>query len=174
MSDGSFNRNFTIGQGTSSGSSTSYIARLRTTTAGSNGTSPEVRTPNNVVSTSNIQHIVFTHASDGTERFYVDGILRETDTRSGNFSNWDNYDLAFANEINATGRSWKGEIYLGAIYNRGLTSNEVIRNYNEGLCFGSVGTLSITELPEDEYFFGCGVGQTIDLYGSGVDYYSWT
>jgi hypothetical protein len=55
-----------------------------------------------------------------------------SETVGGDFSNWTDYRLTLANELNQN-HPWLGELYLVAIYNRALTTDEVSQNYGAGL-----------------------------------------
>ncbi|MFM1932057.1 MAG: hypothetical protein RL226_1360, partial [Bacteroidota bacterium] len=125
VSHGVSERNVMIGQDGSK-----YGARLRTSNSGLNG-SPFFATSNGAAN-QNLQHIVFTHASNGSERLYIDGVQVATGTRTGDFSNWtDNYRLALGNEIDAD-RPWLGTFYLAAVYTKALSQAEVQQNFNAG------------------------------------------
>lgn len=124
MSDGSSNRNFLLGQ-----DETEYTARYRT--EGENNGNPTIRSTAGTASL-NLTHVVFTHADDGTEVFYIDGEEDLTTSREGNTSTWDpSYSLVVANEVGG-GREWLGELHLIAIYDRALDSEEVRQNFNAG------------------------------------------
>jgi len=48
-------------------------------------------------------------------------------------SNWDpNWQLALANELNNVSRAFRGEYHLVAIFNRALSAEEVMQNFNAG------------------------------------------
>lgn len=118
------NRNFTLGQ-----DGDDYVARLRTTNTNNNGM-PNISAYNDLVTA--IQHVVFTRDADGNTTIYVDGALKDTDTRSGNFSNWDNnYKFALANEL-TNDRAWKGDFYRVGIYDRALKGAEIQLNFFAG------------------------------------------
>ena len=120
-------RNFTLGQ-----EDDDYRVRLTTSSTNTNGL-PEFASSNNTVNTSSIQHIVYTLDASGNEKFYINGALDETGTRSGHLHDWDgSWDLAIGNEM-TNNRSWLGEIYLAAVYDRSLSATEVNQNYQHGL-----------------------------------------
>jgi L-rhamnose isomerase len=78
-------------------------------------------------------HFVITNTfvdNVSTVKFYKNGEVVATDTRAGDFSNWDSsHVLLLANE--ATGdRPWLGEIYMVAIYDRPLSEEEVKQNFD--------------------------------------------
>jgi hypothetical protein len=121
-------RNFTLAQ-----NNTTYIGRLRTADTGLNGVSPELVTSPGAVITTTLSHVVYTRDVTGTATIYVDGVVKGTrNDITGTFSDpgfeWDNsYGFALANEFTMN-RTWLGEIYLVAIYDRALTSAEVSQN----------------------------------------------
>jgi hypothetical protein len=121
------NRNFMIGQGAATGSPELYSLRLRTTDTENHG-KPVLFTPEGSL-TAQLTHLVFTHDSSGNDTIYINGIEVSSGTRSGDFSNWNDYLLALGNEVTGD-RPWLGEFYLLAIFNRAFSSNEVEQNYN--------------------------------------------
>lgn len=124
MSESSSARNFLLGhdQGT-------FAARFRT--EGENNGNPTVVTTDGVATTS-LAHLVFTHASDGSEVVYVDGDPDATFMRAGDPSTWDeSYPIYVANE-GGGGREWLGELHLIALYNRALDADEVQQNFAAG------------------------------------------
>jgi hypothetical protein len=124
MSDGSSNRNFLLGQ-----DGTEYTARYRT--EGENNGNPTIRSTVGTASL-NLAHVVFTHADDGTEVFYINGEEDLTTSRVGTTNTWDpSYPLVVANEVGG-GREWLGELHLIAIYDRALDSEEVRQNFDAG------------------------------------------
>ena len=123
--DGS-NRNFTLAQ-----DGDSYNFALRTSSTDDNG-QPSLSSAAGSVSTSGYDHIVFTRASNGTSKIYINGTERISSTISGDFSNWnDSYLLTLANEFGVD-RHWLGVVNLIAVYNRELNQPEVLRNFNFG------------------------------------------
>ncbi len=126
-------RNFTLAQ-----EGSGFVARLGTST---NTHYHNHYILNATVSTSNLQHIVFSRDASGQSRFYLDGNLVDSwnwDTvgSEGDFSTWQpTRKLAIANENAWTGldaRDWLGEIHLVAVYSRALTSSDVADNYAAG------------------------------------------
>lgn len=105
-------------------------ARLRTTDASTNGL-PEL-SATGTASAAALQHVVFTRAADGTERLYVDNVLRASDDVTGDFSTWaGSYKLALGNELSQN-RPWLGTFYLVAMFDRALTALEVEQNFTAG------------------------------------------
>ncbi|MEZ4987000.1 MAG: LamG-like jellyroll fold domain-containing protein [Saprospiraceae bacterium] len=121
------NRNFTLGQ-----LEATYAWRLRTNTDGGDNNGNPTRVAGSV-NTASPQHIVATwNVNTGAEHVYVNGIQVYSGTRSGNPSNWiDNYDFSLANE-QSNDRAWLGTFYQVAVYDRALSSAEVLENYGAG------------------------------------------
>ena len=125
------NRNVTVGQGLwGTLASNLYNVRLRTSSTGLNGSSPDLRAPAGSATTA-LQHVVYTRDSGGTARIYVDGVQVEDDPINGDLSNWDaDYKLVLGNE--ATGdRPWAGDLYKAAFYDCDLTAEDVELLYEE-------------------------------------------
>lgn len=77
-------------------------------------------------------HLVATHAADGEEVVYVDGVQAVSAVRAGSFATWDagsTYQLALGNENDLT-RPWHGEFHLVAVYDRALSEDEVATNFS--------------------------------------------
>jgi len=133
-----FNCNFTLGQGyqaQSSGTTPSgsgcFILRMRTTETDENG-EPSVRTPLGT-SVTDLTHLAYTRSRDGKVCLYIDGVLRTSEARVGDFSNWDRrFRLALGNEFTED-RTWEGRYHLVAIYQRALDADQVLRNFLAGL-----------------------------------------
>jgi len=116
-------RNFTLGQ-----QADSFEVRLRTTETTENGKPSIYSTPNSV--SDKLTHLVYTRSNEGIVNLFIDGELNFTDTVSGNFSSWDStFTLGLSDEITGD-RLWLGKFYLAGIYNRALSSFEVLHNYN--------------------------------------------
>jgi len=121
-----FTRNFTLGQ-----EGADLVLRLRTTQTDKNGTQPQMILPN-VFQPNQLQHLVCTY--DLREpAFYVDGRrLTHADSPKGDLSSWDpTFPLMLGNEASGA-RGWLGKLYLVAIYNRALSTEEVSTHYNAG------------------------------------------
>jgi hypothetical protein len=121
-----FERNFTLGQ-----SSLDYDIRLRTTTTGVNGNQPSLAAANQA--NTNLQHVIYTRQTNGLATIHIDGTeVANNSAIGGDFSNWNsNFVLGLANEL-TNDRPWLGEIHLAAVYDRALTSQEVLQNYAAG------------------------------------------
>ncbi len=118
-------RNFTLGQ-----DNDRFEVRLRTTQTNANGI-PATATPKRSLQ-AKISHVVYTRASGGRARIFIDGQQVTQSRIPGAVNNWDgNFKLTLANELN-TGRPWKGSYYLVAIYNRELRIDEIKRNFRAG------------------------------------------
>jgi hypothetical protein len=125
-------RYFTLAQGLGEGQPSSlYDVRLRTTTTDVNGI-PSLSTQVDTVSTE-LSHVVYTRDASGAARIYVNGSESSRADVNGDVSNWqdNNFRLALANEFDLD-RPWLGEYRLVAIYNRALTENEVMQNWEAG------------------------------------------
>ena len=129
LSSDALNRDFTLGQGVAGGASNAYDLRRRTSTTSSNGT-PSLSTTAGSLS-AQLTHVVATRSASGINKIFINGVETATGSVEGSFSNWENYKLAFANEL-TNDRPWLGEFHLVAIYNRALTTSEINQNYSAG------------------------------------------
>jgi len=110
-------RNFTLGQ-----ESDRWVVRLRTSKAGANGTSPEVRAPG---LSPRLTHVAVTF--DGrAERVYLNGREAKSSTEvAGSLDSWaEGFPLVLGNEFKDR-RDWAGSIQLVAFYFKALSSEEV-------------------------------------------------
>ncbi|MAU09760.1 MAG: hypothetical protein CL607_08065 [Anaerolineaceae bacterium] len=125
------NRNITMGQGLwGSQPLDVYDMRLRTRSATPNGT-PSLSTPAGAA-TTNLMHVVMTHAASGMSTIYVNGVAVATHNQGNDLGNWDtSFPFVLANEPTGD-RPWLGTFHLVAVYNRALGSSEVTQNYNAG------------------------------------------
>ena len=104
--------------------------RLRTRTTGHNGV-PSVSTPAGSA-TTNLTHVVLTHAANGTSTIYLNGVVLASDQQGIDLGNWDTtFPLVLANEPTGD-RPWLGTFHLVAFYNRALTGAEVQQNFGAG------------------------------------------
>ncbi|MEW6515645.1 MAG: LamG-like jellyroll fold domain-containing protein [candidate division FCPU426 bacterium] len=123
--DGSY-RNFTLGQ-----SQDTLVWRLRTSTSTLNG-SPYLYSTSNALSVD-LHHVAATFDNAGQLDIYVDGISNTHMSKTGDLSTWDSsYQFALANELSWDDRSWLGDIYLAAVYNRALSASEIMQNFLAG------------------------------------------
>ncbi len=126
MSQDTGARNFQLGQ-----DADLWIGRIRSAISNDNG-APYVPGVDGDLELA-LTHLVMTRSSDGIRTFYVNGVPQATNIVGGDFSTWDtDYRLALANEFVTLNRTWLGEYYLIAIYNRALSAVEVGRNYTAG------------------------------------------
>lgn len=107
-----------------------YVGRLNTTNSDVNGT-PQIATDQNFISL-NLHHVAYTRDSSGIEKIFVNGVELMSGLRLGDFSTMtDDYRLSLSNEIGG-GRPWLGNFYLAAIYNKALSTQEVLQNFEAG------------------------------------------
>ncbi len=146
LSQDGLNRNATLGhQYVSADGGYYYVARLRTDDASVNENGlPELRQDERYA-TTNVQHVVYTRSSDGSETLYVDGVAMKTSTRAGSFADWENYPLLLGNE-NSNDRPWLGTYYRAAVYSKALLVEEVQQNYRAGYQGGSPPPASLPNL----------------------------
>ena len=129
LSGGTQQHNFLLGQGSFGDPSPNFTFRLRTTDTGGMGTPDTVAMDE---ATTEIHHVVATHADDGTELIYVDGVEVSSVERTGTFDNWDDmHSIVVANEVSGD-RPWLGELHLVAVYDRPLDAAEVVQNFDAG------------------------------------------
>lgn len=107
-----------------------YDVRLRTTETTDNGR-PSLSTADRSL-TADLTHVIYTRDGAGTARIYINGTWAVGKRVDGDLSNWDDsYRLALANELIGS-RSWLGEYYLVAIYDRALDETEISQNFEWG------------------------------------------
>jgi hypothetical protein len=108
---------------------TSFVSNIRSsaTTSGN----PLIDSPAGDVVGGTLSHLVVTRGTDGTRRFYVNGVLRSRNVVGGTLNNWSSYPLVLAN-VSGGGRPWLGTFHLVAVYSRAITSAEVAQNYAAG------------------------------------------
>jgi len=132
FSQDSGNRNWTLGQ-----SAHFYQQRFRTSENPGNGTNPALTTPvNSIASTPVLQHVVYTRNAAGTASFYINKLKVQSVAVPGDGSNWVNsYGFGLFNETNypTDDRTWLGDIFLVAIYEKDLTLAEIGHNYDAGV-----------------------------------------
>ena len=149
-------RNFTLGQ-----DGDALVLRLRTTRTNLDG-KPDLRVAD-VFHGPKPHHLVVAY-DYAAERVYVDGrLVAQTSSRTGGFSNWDpSYPLLLGNE--GTGnRPWLGRLFLVALYDRALSSQEVGSNHTAGMPSASPRSRGdrVTEGLVALYLFDEGKGQRI-------------
>ncbi len=130
-----FARNFMLGQGAwSSLADDTFGARLRTTSSLSG--QPDLFTPAGTA-TTDLTHVVMTRTAAGAIAMYVNGVVQGTQTRAGDFSNWNrSYPLVVAN-VGSGARPWVGTLCQIAIYDQALDVSEVNDNYTAGCAAGA-------------------------------------
>ncbi|HYW96152.1 MAG TPA: fibronectin type III domain-containing protein [Bacteroidales bacterium] len=168
LSSDNYNRAATLGQ-TGDATGYDYNVRLNTTMTDGNGL-PE-GSSNDSYQIPALQHLVYTRDRDGNEKIFVNGVVRYSGTRNGDFSSWtDGYILALANELTGN-RPWRGTYYLVAVYNRALNNNEVVQNYKAG--YGKLQFNSVLEnLEPDSHYYLTAFAETDKgmKYGEIVDF----
>lgn len=117
-------RNFTLGQ-----AADRYEIRLRTTATSTQGT-PAVATDPGTAQ-AELTHFVYTRDAVGLAVVYINGEEVTNAQVGGDFSNWTQFRFGLANEF-TDDRTWLGELYLAAIYDRALTPSEVQHNFGAG------------------------------------------
>jgi PKD repeat protein len=127
LSDGAFDRNFTLSQ-----TNSEFEVRLRTSTAGKNGISPSTTTNGHQAKTK-LTHVLYSRDAAGQATIYVNGDVVATQTIPGNSASWsDAFNFGLANEFGID-RPWLGEFYLVSVYQRALQPLEVQQNYTAGI-----------------------------------------
>ncbi len=125
ISESNEKRNFSLDQNIDS-----LIFKTRTSETDLNGM-PKISFHASI-SQNNLEHLLISRNKDGTEKIYLNGVLNDVKTKNGDLSNWNNnYKLSIGNEFGVN-KSWLGNIYLFAIYNRELNLVEVNHNFNMG------------------------------------------
>ena len=121
FSDGASSRNFTLGQ-----EGGQLIFRLRTPSAGTNGTNPQ--TPVARVFRGKPTHIIVTYRP-GLLVCYQDGKqVRRSAAVNGGFENWEPLNLLFGDESSG-GRDWAGRLEGVALYARWIGPEEAEQNH---------------------------------------------
>jgi hypothetical protein len=125
MSGDTSARNFTLAQ-----DNDQYFMRLRTTNTDSNGEPPTLTLPGTL--TTELTHVVFTRAADGSTTIYLNGSIQGSSKIDGTFGPWnDTFRFGLANEMTKD-RTWLGSLHLVAIYSRALTKDEAAQNFAAG------------------------------------------
>ncbi len=137
------NRNFTLGQTLYD---YNYMSLSRTG-------SPTVSTPSaQEVLQATLQHVVVTFDPIEGRRLYVNGELRaQDDEAGGSLADWDpGYPLVLGNETDNM-RPWLGTVRMLAIFNRALSENDVVSNFDAGVgqkFFLLFGVSDVVDMPE--------------------------
>ena len=132
LSKNAHSRNITLGQGLwGSQPSDLFDLRLRTTERSANGM-PSISSPPGTAGKEQT-HLVITRQRSGRVRIIVNKVIVAETVIPGDFSTWNpRFPLLLASETTGD-HSWLGNIYLVAIYKKGLTMNEVKQNYGAGI-----------------------------------------
>ena len=129
LSSNSKNRNSTLGQ-----QGDEYDVRLRTTATNNNGT-PSASSGDGTA-TTDLTHVIYTRSDSGAEAFFLNGELVSTDSKGGDFSNWnDGYQFALGNEFGSS-RGWLGSLDLVAVYAQTFDETEAMQNFLAGADVG--------------------------------------
>ncbi|NQX92294.1 MAG: LamG domain-containing protein, partial [Flavobacteriales bacterium] len=123
ISGGSGERNFTMAQ-----DENQIIIRTRTTETSENGM-PQLES-GVTLTAGQLTHVVYVF-NQGEEKVYANGEEIISNTRGGSLDNWEDYHMAVGNEIGAS-RPWIGSMFLCALYDRALTSEEIAGNFEFG------------------------------------------
>lgn len=125
LSKNSVERNLTIGQ-----DQDKFEVRLRSTKTSSNGI-PAISSKSNSVRKKKT-HLVYTRDRRGTARLYVNGRLNQEQTVAGDLSNWNlSFEFALGNEL-TNDRPWRGKYHRVAIFDRALSSAQVLSSFQAG------------------------------------------
>jgi PKD repeat protein len=101
-----------------------YEVRLRTS-----GTDPRgfPSLAGEAPATTELQQVTYTRDSSGNAKLYIDAVEIASMTLGGDFSTWDSYRFAMANDVQRA-RPWLGEIGLVAIYDTALSQADIEKN----------------------------------------------
>ena len=98
------------------------------------GNSHGMFTPSNVILTNVLQHVAFTYdRASGNATIYVNGLALAS-TNLGSFTPQTSYDFYLANRPSGffSGSYFNGQMDEPSLYNRALTTNEIIAIVNAG------------------------------------------
>jgi len=111
-----------------------WRVRVRNQNTTANGTldeKTEVNALDNSITVGQKTHLIYSHKKDGSFSLFVNGIIVD-EGYYGQITEWESsYQLALGNEFHEL-RPWKGEMHLVAIYDRALSTEEILQNYNAG------------------------------------------
>lgn len=120
LSDGSTERNFTLGQ-----DGNRFDARIRGSETSRNGM-PSLFSRSGTAAPT-LTHVVMTKEPSGTARLFVNGEQQASRDVGASLSDWDDeYRLLIGNEVGGD-RPWQGQIHFLAIYKRPLAPDEIRR-----------------------------------------------
>ncbi|MER2493686.1 LamG domain-containing protein [Catenovulum sediminis] len=178
-SAGDQDRNFTLGQ-----TQYNYDFLLRTQDSDNNG-QPALSTPDaDEVLQASQQHLVMRFDPVNGRQIYVNGELIDNDQddeRLSPLANWDDsYALMLGNEASGN-HPWQGSIRLLAIYNRALSDEQILQNYDAGVGERFLLLFSIADLIDleatyivfevsqfDNYSYLFGVPKIVNLNGASL------
>ncbi|MBN2215337.1 MAG: fibronectin type III domain-containing protein [Bacteroidales bacterium] len=106
-----------------------YLLGLSTKSTESNG-KPYLTAEENESVT--LHHVVFTHDYLGDEKMFLNGKLIASSIKPLGFDNWKNDFYFYLGNEPVMVSPWTGVFYLVALYNKVLTPDQVIQNYNAG------------------------------------------
>tara|TARA_R110002126_G_scaffold12375_2_gene53741 strand:- start:4822 stop:7473 length:2652 start_codon:yes stop_codon:yes gene_type:complete len=143
ISDGAYDRNFTLGQGLwGTQPADTFSMRLRSTSTDGDGLPHLATGAGGAV--NGLMHVVFTRSTDGETVLYVNDVPVETGSTGGTLAGWDSsFKLALGNEIGES-RPWFGKYHLVSIYDRALPADQVHQNFLAGTGDAPVGYLQVT------------------------------
>jgi hypothetical protein len=121
---------------------------------------------NEALPTGKWSHIVFTEASDGTRKIYINGQLDST--HSAESSIWEDNNQLRVGAQGASNRRFDGEIDDVRIYDRALTDDEINRIYNATRPSG-VNTPQTDKLTDGLVGFWSFDGSDVDLSDSTAE-----
>lgn len=131
-------RNFTIGQ-----SNNRIVLRLRTPQTGLNGSNPEIDLCS--IDAGKPLHLIVAY-SPGKLACYADGkTVVNTNSIQGDFSNWGTQEFAIGNELTKD-RTWHGAVDGISIYNRAMSAEEALLNYNSFISLNPIKTIPSLEV----------------------------
>jgi hypothetical protein len=128
-------RNFTLGQ-----RADEWSARVATNKTGANGSSPELNTNNDALTTE-LTHVVMTYDNQaGGRKIYLNGVLAVEENLGADNLTWQNDNFfVLGNEV-TNNRLWRGDFKFVAIHASALNDIQVAQNFEAGL--GGVTTLA--------------------------------
>ena len=139
-------RNFTLGQ-----DGGKFDVRCRTNKSNKNGI-PSLASQAKAV-LPELTHVLYTRAKDGVFRLYLNGALNSEGRDEGSLRVWkDNVQFGLGNEVGG-GRLWKGTYHLVALFDRALSSVEVMRHFNAGASAEDTPTQQMVQSSPQEKFF---------------------
>jgi hypothetical protein len=74
-------------------------------------------------------HMIATRNELGNIRLYINGLLNNTGTLTGNIPS--NINFRIGSDVNGFGEQLTGNLYSLRVYNRALSAQEVLQNYNQ-------------------------------------------